>query len=387
MVPSVPSRLEWLDAELALIDEQGLRRRLRTVNGVQSRVIDLDGRSVLNFSSNNYLGLADHDDIRRAAASVLSSSGIGSGSSRLIVGNMAEHEALEAELAAFHQTEAALIFNSGYQANIGVLQALAGPEDEVFSDALNHASIIDGCRLSRAKVSIYRHADANHLADLLAASTARRKLVVSDALFSMDGDRAPITALVDLCARFGAALVVDEAHAVGVLGPSGRGLCAEAGVTPDVLIGTMGKAFGVFGAYAAGDRRLIDYLLNRSRSFIFTTALPAMVISACRSALRILSGPQGDELRGSLRSRVTQLRAGLGSSSETQIQPLVLGDERRTMGVAESLLELGIYAQGIRPPTVPKGESRLRIAVMATHRPEDVARLVDGLGEFHVERS
>ncbi len=379
------SPLDMLDAELTELEEHGLIRQLRRMNGVQGRVIDLDGRTVLNFSANNYLGLAGSDELRRALAKAVGRVGVGAGASRLIAGNMAEHEALEQDLARFHETEAALVFNSGYHANIGVIQALAGPADEVFSDELNHASLIDGCRLSRAKVSVFPHRDVATLARQLTASSARRKLVVTDALFSMDGDPAPVAALADLCAQAGALLVVDEAHAVGVIGPAGRGLCAAAGVVPAALVGTMGKAFGVFGAYVAGERRLIRYLVNRARSFIFTTALPPAVMTACRASVRIASGNEGDALRADLAARVSQFREGLRAlglptPSESHIQPIVLGDERRTMAVAEELLEQGVYAQGIRPPTVPRGTSRLRVALMATHTLADVEFLLTCLG-------
>jgi len=382
----VSSPLDMLDAELAELEQLGLLRQLRCLNGVQGRVVDLDGRTVLNFSSNNYLGLAGSDELRRGMAKAIGRAGVGAGASRLIAGNMAEHEALEADLARFHGTEAALVFNSGYHANIGVIQALAGPEDEVFSDELNHASLIDGCRLSRAKVSVYPHRDVATLGRQLAASGARRKIVVTDALFSMDGDPAPVAALADLCARDGALLVVDEAHAVGVIGPSGRGVCAASGVIPAALVGTMGKGLGVFGAYVAGERRLVRYLVNRARSFIFTTALPPALMAACRAAVRIAAGNEGDRLRADLTARVAQFREGLRAldmpaTSESHIQPIVLGDERRTMAVAEELLTHGVYAQGIRPPTVPRGTSRLRVALMATHTAGDVERLLGCLEE------
>jgi 8-amino-7-oxononanoate synthase len=384
MVRAMPSALDWLDAELAELEADGLTRFLRRLNGTQGRVIDLDGQPVLNFSSNNYLGLADNDEVRRALAKAVSRAGAGAGASRLIAGNMAEHEELEVELARFHGTEAALVFNSGYHANLGVLQALAGPDDEVFSDALNHASLIDGCRLCRARVTVYRHGDLTALADGLVRSRSQRKLVVTDALFSMDGDVAPAAELADLCARSGAMLVVDEAHAVGAFGPGGRGVCAQAGIQPAALVGTMGKAFGVFGAYVAGERRLIRHLVNRARSFIFTTALPPSIMAACRASLRIISSPEGDRRRSNLADRATQLHAGLAkmgidTHSRTHVQPVIIGDASLTMSVAQELLGRGLYAQGIRPPTVPRGESRLRVALMATHTDGDLGALLAGL--------
>ena len=349
----------------------------------------LDGATVLNFSSNNYLGLAGHREVVLASSAAVRESGAGAGASRLIVGNMVEHELLERELATLHEAEAVLLFNSGYQANVGTLQAIAGVEDEIVSDALNHASIIDGCRLSRAKVTVFPHGDLDAVDSALDRSTARRKIVVSDSVFSMDGDRADVVGLRAVCDRRGALLMLDEAHAVGALGPSGRGIAAEAGVIADVHVGTLGKAFGSFGAYVAGPSALRELLLNRARSFVFSTALPPAVAAAGRTAVSLVRGPEGDELRRRLRSRSDDLSRGLArrgwlaeGAGSSPIFPILVGEEGRVMECSAALLERGIYAQGIRPPTVPRGTSRLRVTLMATHTPDDIHRLLDGLADL-----
>jgi 8-amino-7-oxononanoate synthase len=280
--------------------------------------------------------------------------------------------------------EAALLFNSGYQANLGVITALAGSGDRIVTDALNHASLIDGCRLSRAEIAVYRHGDADHAAELL-AEPARRRFLVTESLFSMDGDRAPLADLATIADRYDAALIVDEAHAVGTLGPGGRGLCADAGVEPAVLLATYGKSFGSFGAYAAGSSRLRRWLINRARPFIFTTALPAAVAAASRAALALASGADGDRRHERLAARIADLssrlekRGWIARPAESPIVPLLIGDDRRVMDGTTALLERGIYVQGIRPPTVPRGTARLRIGLMADHQPEHVDQLVDSL--------
>jgi len=384
--------LDPLDDDLQALEQAGRLRTLRRVNGVQDRLIDLDGRPVLNFSSNNYLGLAAHPALADAARRTVEATGLGAGASRLIVGNHAVHEELERELARFHDVEAALLFNSGYQANVGVIQALVADEDEVFSDELNHASIIDGCRLSKARVAVFPHGDLAALEGMLRTSRARRRLVVTDALFSMDGNRAALAELDRLCAARGAWLMVDEAHALGVVGPGGRGLSAEVGARPHVLVGTLGKAFGSFGAYVAGEHRLIRYLINRSRSFIFTTALPPAVAAASLAAVRLAAGPEGEARRRRLGDRIEQLRRelsaeGIPTRSDSQIQPIIIGEDGATMAASEGLLASGVFAQGIRPPTVPRGTSRLRVALMADHTASDVSTLVAALARtFHVER-
>ena len=378
-----------LAEELARLEAAGLRRRMRPVDGRQRAEIHVDGRDAINFSSNNYLGLADDDRLIRAADAATETFGTGSGASRLIAGSLEPHRHLEQTLARLHGL-AALFFNSGYQANVGLVSALAGPEDVVFSDELNHASLIDGCRLSRAKVQVYRHLATKDLAQRLAATTARRKLVVSDSLFSMDGDLADVPALVDVATRHGASVILDEAHAVGVLGPQGRGLAAETGTPVDALMGTFGKAYGGFGAFVSAATPIVDYLVNRARSFVFTTALPPAVAATADAAVQLVSGPLGDERRAMLRERIAQFREGLTrlgrlapGAGQSAIFPLLIGDERRTMEVSQALLDRGLFAQGIRPPTVSPGTSRLRFALMATHTAEHVDRLLEALSDLH----
>lgn len=377
---------DFIREELAQLESQGRLRSLRIVTGPQGRQVQVDGRVLLNFCSNNYLGLADRPELIEAAHAELDRAGVGSGASRLIVGTQQAHVELEQRLAAFHQTDAALLFNSGYQANVGTIQALVGRSDVVFSDQLNHASLIDGCRLSRARVEVYPHADVAALDAMLARSTERRKLVVSDAVFSMDGDAAPVAALAEVASRHGALLMVDEAHVVGVRGPAGRGLCAEQGVVPDVLMGTLGKAYGGFGAYVVGAGDLVRLLLNRARSFVFTTAMPASVAAASIAALDLIAGPVGSGLRSALSENISRVRSGLNrmglleaSAGQSPIFPIVVGSEERTMQACQGLMDRGVFAQGIRPPTVAPGTSRLRVALMATHTASDIDDFLHGL--------
>jgi len=381
---------DFLSAELDHLASSGRLRSLRTVVGAQGRELDVDGRRVLNFSSNNYLGLADHPDLRRAATEAVARAGVGAGASRLISGNHDLHVALEDAIRALHGTEAALLFNSGYQANLGAITALVGSGDVVFSDQLNHASIIDGCRLSRAKISVYRHGDPGDLEERLQRERGRRRLIVTDSVFSMDGDVAPLRELADLAIRYDAMLMVDEAHAIGVVSPSG--LAPTVGVEPDVTVATLGKAAGGFGAYVAGSALLRTFLLNVARSFVFTTAPALPVVAACIAAIDLLAGEVGDERRRALLARMEQLRTALESlgilapgSGRTAIFPLVIGDNHRTMQCSARLWEQGLFVQGIRPPTVADGSARLRIALMATHREEDVAALAQGIANLRQE--
>lgn len=378
--------LDDLKEELAELEATGRRRWLRTLVGAPGRLVQLDGREVLNFSSNNYLGLAGHPTLARAAMEAIEGAGTGSGASRLILGNQDLHEELERQLAGFHDRPAALLFNSGYNANVGVLQVLGREGDVIFSDALNHASIIDGCRLSRARVVVYPHADAASLRRLLAQHPGRRRIIVTDAVFSMDGDRAPLPELAALSREHDAALMVDEAHGGGALGPGGRGAAADAEVIPDIHMGTLGKAFGSFGAYITGCQELVEVLLNRARSFVFTTALPPGVVAASRAALYLMQTDEGERLRRRLHEHIARFRDGLAArgiledgAGTTPIFPVLVGDEDRAMACSQRLLERGIYAQGIRPPTVPRGTSRLRFALMATHEPEDLDRALTEL--------
>jgi glycine C-acetyltransferase/8-amino-7-oxononanoate synthase len=377
-VTDVAERLEELR-------DRGLYRRLRLVSGPQGPRVLLGGRPVLLLCSNNYLGLADHPKVRSAAAEAAMRWGAGAGASRLISGNMEPHRNLESRLAEFKGYEAALLFGSGYLANTGVIAALAGQGEVVFSDELNHASIIDGCRLSRAETFVYRHSDLEHLAWGLEQAGGRGSLIVSDGVFSMDGDVAPLPGLLELARRHGCRLMVDEAHATGAIGPGGRGSVAAAGLSGevDVVVGTLGKALGSYGAYACTNAETIDYLVNSARPFIFSTAPPPSSVAAAAAALELVSPHRVERLQANAsRFRAALTAEGLDpGSSQTQIVPVEVGDAETTMDLCECVLERGIFAQGIRPPTVPEGSSRLRFTVMATHRAgelERAAKLVAG---------
>jgi glycine C-acetyltransferase len=368
-----------ITTELLRIEEAGLYRKLRLVESDQGPTLRLDGREVINFSSNNYLGLANHPSLCKAAKEAIDRYGCGSGASRLISGNMTLHEELESKIAELKGTEAALVFNSGFQANTGILSTLVGEGDVVLSDALNHASIIDGCRLSRAKVVVYGHCDIDQLErSLRDAPSNARKLIVTESLFSMDGDEAPLNDIVNLAEKYGAMVMVDEAHATGVYEPSGAGLVAKLALGDRVPIqmGTLGKALGGFGAYVAGSKALRELLINRCRSFIFTTSLPPAVMAIGMAAIDLVM--REPERRQSLRNNCERLRAGLKElgyslgGSQSQILPLMVGDATACMRLSQKLLDGGIFAQGIRPPTVPAGTSRLRITLMATHTLEHI---------------
>jgi 8-amino-7-oxononanoate synthase len=365
----------------------GLHRRLRLIQGPQGPRVLLDGANVLLLCSNNYLGLADHARVREAAAEAALRLGAGAGASRLISGTMAIHQRLERHLAGFKGTDAALLFGSGYLANTGTVAALAGRGEVVFSDELNHASIIDGCRLSRAETFVYRHLDTDHLAWGLRRAGGRGALIASDGVFSMDGDVAPIAELVELSRRHRCRLLIDEAHGTGALGSGGRGAVAEAGLSGevDIIVGTLGKALGGYGAYVCAGAELIDLLVNTARPFIFSTAPPPSAAAAALAALDLLeTHPQlVDRLRGNaevLRTALTQEGLDPGPS-RTQIIPLLVGDAGTALDLCERALERGVFAQAIRPPTVPEGSSRLRLALMATHRAEELreaARAIAG---------
>jgi glycine C-acetyltransferase/8-amino-7-oxononanoate synthase len=372
---------EFIKGELLRLQDAGLYRRLRRVDGAQDATLLLDGREVINFSSNNYLGIANHPALAAAAKDAIDRYGCGSGASRLISGNMTLHEELEAKLAEFKGTEGALVFNSGFQANTGILSTLVGEGDMILSDALNHASIIDGCRLSRAKTEIYRHCDLDQLETLLKdALGGARKLVVTETIFSMDGDQAPLVDIVELAEKYGAMVMVDEAHATGIFGANGAGVVAQLGLTERVPIqmGTLGKALGGFGAYVAGSRSLRDLLINRCRSFIFTTALPPSVMATALAAIDLVK--REPERREALWANCRQMKEGLTEigyqlgPSASPILPLIVGDASKCMEFSERLLQRGVFAQGIRPPTVPPGTSRLRITLMATHTREHIDR-------------
>jgi 8-amino-7-oxononanoate synthase len=374
-------------AALEELRERGLYRRLRLIEGPQGTRVLLSGREVLLLCSNDYLGLAADPRVREAAAEAALRWGAGSGASRLISGNMQPHRELETRLAAFKGYERALLFGSGYLANTGAIAALAGPGEVVFSDELNHASIIDGCRLARAETVVYRHNDVAHLESLLEAADGTPALIVTDGVFSMDGDVAPLPQLLELARRFGARLMVDEAHATGALGPGGRGAVAAAGLSGeiDVVMGTLGKALGSYGAYVCANAETVDYLVNRARPFIFSTAPPPPVVGAALAALGVLEDEpeRVDRLiaNGRVLREALAAEGLIATASTTQIVPIEIGEAEPTMALCERALERGVFAQGIRPPTVPEGSSRLRFTVMATHEPEELRRAAHQVGE------
>jgi glycine C-acetyltransferase/8-amino-7-oxononanoate synthase len=374
---------------LAELESLGLSRRLRTVSGPQGPHVTLDGEPVLLLCSNNYLGLAGHPRVREAAERAAAELGAGAGASRLVSGTMDIHRQLEHALAGFEQTEACVLFGSGYLANLGTIGALAGPGDTIFSDELNHASIIDGCRASRAEVVTYRHLDCEHLQSCLRrdadegardrhAGRSRRRLIVTDSVFSMDGDVAPLSEIVRLAHEYDARVLVDEAHATGALGQDGRGAVSQAGLQGqvDVVIGTLSKALGSYGAYACASEEMVRYLVNTARPLIFSTAPPPPSVAAALAALELLR--EQPSLVARLRAAAHALRDGLADEGfavrrgDMHIVPLVVGDAQDTVRLCGAALERGVFAQAIRPPTVPAGGSRLRLAAMATHEPEEL---------------
>ncbi len=359
-----------------------MRRRLQVVEEVLSGGrVRVAGRVLLNLSANDYLGLAQDPRLIAAAQAAASRWGVGAGASRLVVGHLALHEAVEAQLAAFKGTESAVIFSTGYMANLGVISAVMGPKDVIFSDRLNHASLMDGIKLSGAALQRFPHRDLNRLEKFLQKTPeGKKRLIVSDSVFSVDGDLAPLTDLVNLKERYGAWLMIDEAHATGVLGERGAGLAQALGLTDrvDIHMGTFSKALGSLGGYVAGERRLIDYLHNRARSFIYSTALPPPVLGAIGKALEIVL--KEPERRAYLLGEAKGFRQGLKKAgldtlgSETQIVPVLVGDNARTLDFAARLKDQGLMAVGLRPPTVPPGKARVRFSLSAAHSPEDLAQ-------------
>jgi glycine C-acetyltransferase len=367
----------------AVLDEirgRGTHRRMRVLDGAQSTRMSVDGREVLLFAGSNYLDLAHHPEVVEAATSAARRFGCAAGGSRLISGNLEIHEALEAELAEFLGTEAALVFSTGYMANVGVIPALVGRGDVVVSDSLSHASIIDGCRLSRADTRVFRHGDLDALETVLreVASPVRQVLIVVDGVYSMDGDVAPLGELVPLAKRWGADVMVDDAHGTGTLGSLGRGAAELCGVSDevDVVLGTLGKSLGSFGAFVAGSRALRELLVNVARSFIFSCALSPPQVAAAHAALGLVRGEPWRRRRLSdnarrLRERLAECEIATSPSS-THIIPVIIGGNDATMQICERLLDSGVYAQGIRHPSVPEGSARLRLTPMATHTDSEI---------------
>jgi 8-amino-7-oxononanoate synthase len=390
------TKLDFVEAELGALSLLHRQRRLKRLASGGARCVRYAGKTLVNFSSNDYLGLSSHPRVRRAAQEAIEQYQASGSSSRLVCGNLEIHEELEEQLAKFKGKEAALVFSSGYLTNLGILTTLAGREDQIFSDALNHASIIDACRLSRAKTFVYRHRDSNHLEDLLRrAPGCRRRLLVSDAVFSMDGDLANLPELSALAAEYDCLLILDEAHATGVLGSQGRGLVehfAEQGKIPegqdcvDLRMGTLSKALGSFGGFVACGSQMRELLINKARSFIFSTALPPSAVGAALASLQLFQ-EQTSYLK-LLRTQCNLMKQKLRdcgfdvSASESPIFPAVLGEEAESLKVSEALLEQGYLVPAIRPPSVPEGGSRLRITVTAAHSREEIAGLGDAIRQL-----
>ncbi|MGK2956050.1 MAG: 8-amino-7-oxononanoate synthase [Solirubrobacterales bacterium] len=393
-MPDLLTEVTDIEDSLEAAREAGLLRSMREVESATGPHIRMDGRDVLLLCSNDYLGLAGDPRVKRAAVEAAEKWGAGAGASRLVSGNLSPHVELEARLAEFKRTEAAVLFGSGFLANMGVVAALGGKGGVVFSDELNHASLVDGCRLAAAETVIYPHGDLDGLAAGLEKAGDRQKTIVTDSVFSMDGDLAPLAEIADLAERFDARLIVDEAHATGTIGPGGRGLINELGLDQrvDVMVGTLSKALGSYGAYACCTESMAQFLINRARTLIYSTALPPTAVAAATESLRILSEESAspDEQPGvvaTLRSRALAFRKALAAEgfdveqTEMPIVPLIIGDPEVATAVCEAALENGVFAQAIRPPTVPEGTSRLRLTVMATHTETDLRSAAKTLAE------
>jgi glycine C-acetyltransferase/8-amino-7-oxononanoate synthase len=368
---------------------RSLLRRLRTIDSAPGAEVEMDGRRVLLFSSNNYLDLAAHPMVTDAAIRAIRRYGVGAGASRLVSGTLPPHRELEERLAAFKRTEAALVFSTGYQANLGLVQTLAEDRTVIYADRLCHASLIDACRLCASTLRIYRHRDASQLSGLLRRGRAAGPaLVVTDGVFSMDGDLAPLPELLKAAEETGAMVMVDDAHGTGVMGPDGRGTVEHFGLDglPIIQMGTLSKALGSLGGFIAGPRDLIEYVVNRARPFIYTTALPPAMAAAASAALRVIETEPERRVRlWSLRHRLHDGLRGLGFDtlgSASPIIPLMIGDADAALRLSDSLLEHGIYAPAIRPPTVSAGTSRIRLSVTSGHNPEQIDYLLEVLGKL-----
>ena len=382
-----------LRQELEELKALGLYRETKRIDTIQGPEVIIDGKKVILLSSNNYLGLTSHPEVIKAQAQALEEFGAGACASRLVSGNMSLHEELEERIATFKGTEGAILFSTGYMANVGTISAVSGEKDLIVCDKLNHASIIDGARLSGATLRTYPHKNIERLKDILKKSTSyRRKIIITDGIFSMDGDIAPLPQLIELAERFDAILMLDDAHATGVLGKTGRGTCEHYGVKKGVHIhmGTLSKAIGNLGGFIAGSRPLLDYIRNKARSFIYSTALPPAILGGSIKAIDIVEKDSG--LRDRLWANVRKFRSALQEldfnimGSETQIVPIYIKDAPVTMKTAEFLFKNGIFAPGIRPPTVPKAKCRIRTSLMATHTEEHIDNVVGVFRRLKNER-
>jgi 8-amino-7-oxononanoate synthase len=378
--------------ELKALNDAGLRRSLMPLSVGTGPLVEIDGQRVVNFCSNDYLSLAGHPAIAEAARRAIDEYGVGAGASRLIAGDTVLHHALELRIAIFERCEAARLFNSGYSANLGILSTLCGPQDVIFSDELNHASLIDGARLSRAHVEVYPHGDVAALSRMLKhGSGARRRLICTDAVFSMDGDLAPLAEIVALAERYDAMVVVDEAHATGVFGPRGAGLCEHLGLAQavDVRMGTLSKALGTLGAYAATTESVAELLLNRARGLVFSTALPPALCAAASASLDLVANEPS--LRSRLWKNVQRFASGLLSLGilarpRSQIFPIMVGDAQAAVKLSAQLMERGVFARAIRPPTVPPGTSRIRFSICAGHTEAQIDLALSVLAELVDQR-
>ena len=382
---------EQLGRDLDGIRDAGLWRELREIESAQSTRIKLDGSELINFSSNDYLGLAAHPALGQAALEAIDQFGTGSGASRLICGSLQPHHELEVALAKWQETEAALVFSTGFTAAQGVLTSLLGQGDVVILDKKAHASMIDAAKLSGATLRVFHHNDLGNLEERLqwAVGQGGRVLVATESVFSMDGDRAPLAGIVELKERYGAWLMLDEAHAVGLYGPLGQGLAAADGLAEriEILMGTLGKAVGAAGGFVCGSRQLVDLLVNGARSFIFSTAPSPAVSAAARAGVELIQSVEGESLRGQLWQREEELRHGAESlgwetpAEPSAILPLIVGGEAKALAVMEQLREAGFFIPAIRYPTVPRNEARLRVTLTSNHTAEDMQQLLDALGQ------
>ncbi|MBI4698999.1 MAG: 8-amino-7-oxononanoate synthase [Nitrospirae bacterium] len=382
--------VKWFDAELKELKTKNLLRKLTCIDASKGSGILISGKEYIDFSSNDYLDLSRHPEIIKTAFKALKEYGFGSGASRLLSGTYLPHIKLEERIAKFKKTGAALIFNTGYAANSGIIPAVTGADAIIFSDALNHASIVDGIRLSKAKVRIYRHRDADHLETLLKKSrtdkSVKRRLIVTDTVFSMDGDIAPLNDIVSLSRKYGATLMIDDAHATGVIGRNGKGGLEHFGIKDEgvVQMGTFSKAFGCFGAYVAGSADLINLLTNKARSFMYSTSLPPAFASAAAKAIDIVEF-KSEHIRKRLWKNRQRLYQGLRSlgydtlASETPVIPVLVGDTKSALAISKYLFKEKIFAPAIRPPTVPEGKSRMRFSVTSAHTDEDIDRVLGKL--------